>query len=122
MTQAIILNDVDRVQRCFDDLASIVTLRPVDWRQRYLAFRQDVNATLARLSAATAAGTDVDPAIRPLVVRLNHLMSLHQAEWPVVGIDLDDRTYVASRETIVGVVASLVSAARGMRTQARASS
>lgn len=51
------------------------------------------------MSAHADAVTE-DVAVRPLVAKLVHAVSLHQAEWPVVGIDLDDPAFVASRASV----------------------
>jgi len=128
MTKVIILDEVAKLQCSFDGLAQIVTLRPVDWRQHYLAFRRDVNATLTSLLTTKSAWADVDPmlvnmnhvmSLHHMLATLHHLMSLHQAEWPVVSIDLDNPSYMDSCQTITSVVADIASTADRMRTQAR---
>lgn len=56
--------------------------------------------------------------MRPLVIRLNHLVSLHQAEWPVVSIDLDDPSYTSSCERISSTIEQIADAMRQLRRAA----
>lgn len=92
-------SEVVRLRVCFADLSRLTATRPSDWRKRYVGLRRTANECLGRMAAYADLAGD-EPAVRPLVIQLVHLVSLHQAEWPVVAIDLDDPAYVSSRVSI----------------------
>jgi len=102
---------------CFADLARLSASRPADWRKQYLALRRTASECLGRM-ARHADLVDDEATIRPLVVQLVHLVSLHQAEWPVVAIDLDDPAYTSSRVSIEATLARLASAVEQVRRAA----
>jgi hypothetical protein len=107
-------SEVVRLRLCFADLSRLAASRPADWRKQHLALRRTANECLGRMAGHADLIGD-DPAIRSLVRQLLHLVSLHQAEWPVVDIDLDDPAYVSSRvaiESTLDLLASAVDKAR----------
>ncbi len=120
MPQVLLLQDeVARLQQCFGDLSRIVSERPADWRHRYLRFRREANAALGALCEAAASCPQAERDLRPLAMNLRIQITLHQAEWPVVDIDLDDASYVASRRNIEAGLARIVEVSRRLQTSVR---
>lgn len=117
MSDIAVRNEIVRLKLCFAELSRLTDIRPVDWRKQYVALRRVANDCLVRMAANVAQLQD-GTTVRPLVIRLNHLVSLHQAEWPVVSIDLDDPSYTSSCERISSTIEQIADAMRQLRRAA----
>lgn len=105
--------DVARLQLHVSKLTRMTTARAEGWRKAYVQLRREIMDLIGAVarSAETVPLAERDAA-RDLVRRLRHEASLHQAEWPVVRIDLDDPAYVRSRRTVEEAVSDVVLAAQ----------
>lgn len=103
---------VEELQHSFSTLARLTSSRPDDWRRRHIGIRREANATLPHIAAAIADCPAAEPEVRPIFTRLRHGITLHQAEWPVVAIDLDDPSYKTSVRDLAATLQQLAVAVR----------
>lgn len=74
-----------------------------DWRRALLRYRQDLAATIPQAAAAARQIPCAQRAdeLRRRIEHFRTAAALHQAEWPVVTIDLEDTSYQTSARNVL---------------------
>lgn len=81
------------------------------WQRDYIELRRALHDGVAALGAAGRREFAGHPDIRlfeDTLARLRHGLLLHQAQWPVVSLDLDGKDYIASLRRITEVSSALM--------------
>lgn len=90
---------MDDTQQLWSEMDALRTERAPDWRKRFVATRRRQQMLHQRIADCAEEcfrqgyGCDVEPAFRRAINLLRSSIALHQANWPVVSIDLDDPLY-----------------------------
>ena len=98
-----IKSELDRVGM---QLRNMAKNRPDGWQREYVNLRRQLQQQLSAAGelgeALFRAGTagELAPAFRDRLRRMRHALALHQANWPVIAIALDDPDYQASMRTV----------------------
>jgi hypothetical protein len=111
---------VDQFDMRYSRFEQLIFSRPDTWRRDYLGFRREMLDLMQRIrsticSLEHGACAPRIETCRQLYVRVQHLVALHQAEWPVVAIDLDHPAYVASTRAIRAAWDAFAAEARTLR-------
>jgi len=95
---------LDRFGNIGEEFGRLVQSQPEGWRRNHIAIRRDLQATIADLGATgrRILAERGDPAklreFENLHAHYRRVVSLHQADWPVVIIDPENPDYLRSRE------------------------
>lgn len=82
-------------------LADILSFHEDGWKKRSIAQRRETQELFSNWrSALEAADKDKSGQARDAFSKMRSAIALHQAEWPVVAIDLDDPEYQRSVKNI----------------------
>lgn len=93
-----------------------------EWRRDQVANRRVLLSVIADIDAAGRSLLSVrdDQAqlreFEECVARFRHVLTLHQARWPAVSIDLDDVDYLRSRQNLLLAIQKLTNMINGLLT------